>query len=207
MNTLFWNRLRYTLYTPVYDLIAKYFAPYRKAAIKKISLSPGEKVLLVGAGTGLDLPYVPDGVEVHATDLTPGMLRKLEIRAEKLGKDVHAQVMDGQQLSYADATFDAVILHLIVAVIPNPVRCLQEAERVLKPGGKAVIFDKFLPDDQQPALWRRALNRITNTLATNINRRIGDLLPATEFQLLSNEAAALRGTFRIILLQKPLAST
>lgn len=202
MNTLRWNRLRYTLYTPVYDLIARYFAPYRKTAVAKLGLRPGQRVLLVGAGTGLDLPYLPAGVEIHAIDLTPSMLKQLKQRASQLKKTVDARVMNGQQLTYADASFDAVILHLIVAVIPDPVRCLQEAERVLKPGGKAVIFDKFLPDDQQPAFWRRLLNSITNTLATNINRKLGDLLAHTQFHLLTNEAVALQGTFRICLLTK-----
>lgn len=96
----------------------------------------GEEVLIIGAGTGADLPFLPSGARITAIDLTPAMLARLEQRAAALGHSVQAHVMDGQALSLPSNRYDAVILHLILAVFPDPVACIREAERVLKPGGR-----------------------------------------------------------------------
>jgi ubiquinone/menaquinone biosynthesis C-methylase UbiE len=90
--------------------------------------------------------------------------------------------MDGHALKFPDASFDAVILHLIVAVIPDPVKCLREAARVLRPGGRAVIFDKFVPDDQRPPLALRLPNPLTSLFGTEITRKLGPLLAESGLQ-------------------------
>ncbi|HKV13086.1 MAG TPA: methyltransferase domain-containing protein [Thermoanaerobaculia bacterium] len=198
MDATAWNRLRYTVWAPIYDGIAR-FGRYRRRSIDLLALRPGEKVLIVGAGTGADLPYLPAGVSVLATDLTPAMLARAPVRP-----GVETRVMDGQKLDLPDAEFDAVILHLIVAVIPDPVACLREASRVLKPGGRITVFDKFLPDGAKPSLPRRMLNRVTGLLFSDINRRLGDVLKASGAPLTveREEPALFGGMFRIILLRK-----
>lgn len=203
MDATAWNRLRYTVWAPVYDLIAR-FGRYRRRSIGHLALHPGERVLIVGAGTGADLPYIPLGVSVLATDLTPAMLDRAPVRA-----GVETRVMDGQKLELPDAAFDAVILHLILAVIPDPAACLREASRVLKPGGRIAVFDKFLPDGARPSLPRRALNRVTGLLFSDINRRMGDILKASGAPLSveKNEPALFGGMFRIILLRKGAIGT
>lgn len=202
MNPTRWNRIRYTLYTPVYDWVARWFAPYRRRSISLLKLQLGERVLLLGAGTGLDLPYLPEGVEITAVDITPSMVRELGKRARSRGLEVDARVMDGQQLAFPDNSFDAVVLHLILAVIPDPQACLREAERVTRPGGRLVVFDKFLPDRQEPSLVRRLANKLLRFLATDINRQMGPILAATGLKLVSQQPAALGGAFRVYLLRK-----
>jgi phosphatidylethanolamine/phosphatidyl-N-methylethanolamine N-methyltransferase len=154
INTNTWNRIRYTLWAPIYDRIAA-FPTYRRRSVDMLGLAPGEEVLIVGAGTGADLPHLPTTVNLTAIDLTPAMLNRLRARAQALGRPVDARVMDGQALDLPTARFDAVILHLILAVIPDPVACIKEVERVLKPGGRVVIFDKFVPDAEEPGMGRR----------------------------------------------------
>jgi len=196
-----WNIMRYSLYTPIYDLVAGLFASYRQQSIAQLALQGGESVLLVGAGTGLDLKYLPKDVQITATDLTPAMLSLMQLRARQRS-NIKVERMDGQQLAYADASFDAVILHLIVAVIPDPVRCLKEAERVLKPGGRIVIFDKFLPEASTASVGRKILGTLTSLLFSDINRKFSPIQATTKLQLIHNKAAALGGAFRYILLQK-----
>ncbi|MBD1398670.1 methyltransferase domain-containing protein [Pontibacter sp. JH31] len=205
LNTNTWNRLRYTVYLPVYDLIAdRVFRRHRKRSVQLLQAKPDDRIFLVGAGTGLDLPYLKGYTCITANDITPGMITKLKARAEKLGIPVDAHVMDGQQLTYADSIFDAVILHLIIAVIPDPVACIQEVERVLKPGGAVMVFDKFLPDGQKPSLLRRLFNQVASTLFSDVNRSIGNIVSHTSLQVELNESAAFGGTFRIVRLRKPL---
>ncbi|MHA6247348.1 class I SAM-dependent methyltransferase [Pontibacter sp. CAU 1760] len=207
LNTNAWNRLRYTLYLPIYDLVAdRFFRRCRKRSVALLGAHSTDELLILGAGSGLDLPYLQDYPNITAIDITPGMIALLQKRAERLGIPVKAKVMDGQALMFADASFDAVLLHLILAVIPDPVACLQEAERVLKPGGTVMVFDKFLSDGVQPSPVRRLLNQIASTLFSDINRSIGSIVSHTSLQVELNEPAALGGTFRLIRLRKPALS-
>ncbi|NDK56646.1 class I SAM-dependent methyltransferase [Pontibacter fetidus] len=203
LNTNTWNRLRYTLYLPIYDLIAdRIFRKYRKRSVELLNAKPSDAILLLGAGTGLDLPYMQQYTNLTAIDITPGMITKLQQRAEKLGVTIDAQVMNGQQLAFADNSFDAVVAHLILAVIPDPIACIKEVERVLKPGGTVMIFDKFLPDGQKPTIARHFFNQIAGTLFSDINRSIGTIVSHTNLTIELNEPAALNGTFRLVRLRK-----
>lgn len=205
LNTNHWNRIRYTLYTPIYDLlVGKIFTGSRRKSIEMLQVRPGEKVLLVGAGTGLDFDFLPKDARLYAGDITPSMVSKMQIRAKKLGLNATVEVMDGQNLSFPDNYFDKVILHLIVAVIPDPVTCLQETERVLKPGGEAVIFDKFRPQNQELSKFRAFFNKLTSFLFSDITRVIEKLLAQTNFRIDQDIPANFNGNFRILKIRKPL---
>lgn len=202
INTNTWNRIRYTLYEPFYDLAARWFAVQRRRSIELLALKPNERVLLIGAGTGLDLEFLPKDVFIEANDITPAMVYHLAHRAGELGIKVKSEVMDGQDLRYDPETFDAVILHLIMAIIPDPILCIQEVERVLKKGGRAVIFDKFLPDDRKPSWVRMVVNLFSNLIATNINRQLGPILKTTSLGIVHEEPAGFGGFLKIVLVKK-----
>ncbi len=203
MNATIWNKIRYTLYLPFYDLIVMSFDHLRKRSIEKLGITSGQSVLIVGAGTGLDLKYIPEGASVTATDITPGMIAKLSRRATGLGMDMESMVMDGQALEFENDSFDHIILHLIIAVIPDPYKCIREVERTLRPGGTAVVFDKFVKEGDNPSLARRILNVFTRTFFTDINRNFNEIISGTSFKIEQDEPAAFGGNFRIILLRKP----
>jgi ubiquinone/menaquinone biosynthesis C-methylase UbiE len=153
----------------------------------------------VGAGTGADLPYVPAGVRTVATDLTPAMLE----RARARGGEAHLAVMDGHRLAVRPDAFDAAALHLILAVIPDPAACLRETARAVRPGGRIVVFDKFVRG-ARPPLALRALNLFTRVLATEITRRFEDILERSGAPLVVEDdaPAAARGLFRYVLLRR-----
>ena len=60
VNTLGWNRVRYTLLAPLYDRVAG-FRPQRKRSLEVLDARPGERVLIDGCGTGADLAFIPTG--------------------------------------------------------------------------------------------------------------------------------------------------
>ena len=71
-----WPQLRYSLYAPIYDLFAGRFARQRQRSLRLAGPGAQDRVLLVGAGTGLDLPELRACGEVLATDISPAMLAR-----------------------------------------------------------------------------------------------------------------------------------
>ncbi|HVE71032.1 MAG TPA: methyltransferase domain-containing protein [Thermoanaerobaculia bacterium] len=197
INTNRWNRARYTLYAPFYNRIVRVVERGRRRAIELLDVQPGERVLIDGCGTGLDLDLLPRDCVVTAIDLTPAMVEKTRARAASLGMPIDARVMDAAALDFADESFDVVILHLILAVVPDPHTSAREAARVLRRGGRASVFDKFAAG--RPSLARRALNSITNLVATDITRSLDGVLDGSGFTVLREEPSVFGGVFRVAI--------
>jgi len=202
INTNNWNKIRYTLYTPGYDLIGRLLNESRKKSIDSLELKSNDKVLIVGAGTGLDLEFISVDCDITATDITPSMIKKLRSRNSIFKRRVRSLVMDGQSLDFSDNSFDYVILHLILAVIPDPSKCLQEVERVLKKGGQVAVYDKFVGRGMKVSKIRKSANLLTNFLVSDITRDFESILESTELQLISDQKADFDGIFRLIKLEK-----
>lgn len=202
ISTNRWNRFRYTLYAPGYDLVARIFSKSRNRSIHELGIAPGDEVLIVGAGTGLDLEFITEDCHITATDITPAMIAQTLKKNILLKRNLRAEVMDGQRLNFDDNTADKIILHLILAVIPDPVACLKECERVLKPGGRITVFDKFIPKGHKLSLLRKIFNPFTNFLFSNINRRFENIVSETSLIIESDVPADLNGNFRIIRMGK-----
>lgn len=208
LNTTAWNRLRYGLYAPLYDaVVERALRRPRHEALAQVHWRPGMRVLLVGAGTGLDLPWLPRDLELHATDLAPAMVRRLSRRAAALDRDVEAAVMDAEALDFPDGHFDVVVMHLILAVMPDPARGLAEAHRVLADDGQLCVMDKFQADDRPAGLGRRALNLATSAIATDITRRARPLLEAAGFVIEADRPVLMGSLFRALVARKAPASS
>jgi len=197
-----WNRIIYSLWAPVYDrTVNRFFTPGRKRAMEMLALQPGERVLIVGVGTGTDLPLIPEGVEAVGIDLSPAMLARAQARLPLPGREVTLIQGDAQQLQVEEGRFDAVLFNLILSVIPDGAACLRENLRALKPGGRAVIFDKFLPDDGKLSLGRRLLNLGSTFFGTDITRRFNHLADGCHIAILKNEPSLAGGAYRVILVR------
>jgi phosphatidylethanolamine/phosphatidyl-N-methylethanolamine N-methyltransferase len=198
-----WAEHRWNIYAPYYDRLAG-FIPQRRRSIEIARIQPGERVLVCGCGTGLDLPLLPPGIEIDGVDLSPGMLELA--RAKSAGLNIRLQTMDAQNLAFPDATFDLVILHLIIAIVPDPLRALQEAVRVLKPAGRIALFDKYFHGPGQPRLIRRILNPIWRAIATDLNTRTLEFAAQAGLRVIHEEPAMLAGMFRIVRLERQTQS-
>ncbi len=197
-----WNRFIYRLWAPIYDQsVNRIFHPGRSRAIQLLNLKPGEKVLLVGVGTGADLPLLPEGVEAVGVDLSPNMLARARSKLPLTDRTVELIQGDAQSLLVEAGSFDAVVYNLILSVIPNGALCLRENLRALKPEGRAVIFDKFAPEAGRLSVFRKILNWFSTLFGTEITRRFGEMLDGCEAQVTHQEASILKGNYRIFLIE------
>jgi phosphatidylethanolamine/phosphatidyl-N-methylethanolamine N-methyltransferase len=197
------NRAIYRLWAPVYDAtVDRLFRPGRRQALRLLDLKPGERVLLVGVGTGADLPLLPEGVEAVGVDLSPEMLTRARSRLPLPGRPVILVRGDAQAPLVERGSFDAAILNLILSVIPDGRACLQAALPALKPGGRAVIFDKFLAEGGRPSAVRRVLNVFSTILGTDITRQFGPMLAGSGWGIVCQETSILRGNYQVVLLER-----
>ncbi len=198
-----WNQMVYRLWAPIYDsTVNRFFMPGRKRTLQLLNLQPGERVLIVGVGTGADLPLLPAGVDTTGIDLSPEMLAKARFKLNRCPASIKLIRGDAQALLVNAASFDAVILNLILSVIPDGNACLKSALRALKPGGRIVIFDKFLPEGKSISFGRRFINIFSTLLGTDINRRLSDLTKGCPCVTTHAEPSIANGMYRIILLKK-----
>jgi len=193
----------YTLIAPFYDLVvAKATHKIRKASLQQIGLlsQPDDKILITGIGTGLDIPHLPADRHYCGIDVTPKMLRKAERR--KGSTNITLQIGDAMNLPFEDESFDLIVMHLILAVVPDPKLALLEAQRVVKTNGHILVLDKFLKPGQL-AIMRRLVNPIIRHIATQTTVVFEHLLEeCVHLNKIEDKPVLASGWFRRILLEK-----
>jgi len=193
-------RLAYTLLSPFYDwFVGPAFRAARRRSLAALP-SGGEQVLLNGVGTGLDLPLLPAGPRYVGLDLTRAMLLRSRARAD--GLDYSSVRGDSLALPFRDASFDHAVLHLILAVVPEPVQALAETARVVRQGGSILIFDKFLARGIRAPL-RRLFSPLAARIATRLDVVLDDLLERVPgIVLMHDQPSVAGGWFRLIQLKR-----
>ena len=155
----------------------------------------------MGVGTGADLEFLTSSSMIIGADLSVPMLRRARQKAERHPVLFVSVCCDASMLPLNDMTVDAVVLTLVVSVVPNPRRCLEESLRVVRSGGRILVLDKFVPRGESPSFLRRLVNLLTRTFGTDINRsweQLSDGLGTT----LVDEPVGGSGSLRIIVVEK-----
>jgi phosphatidylethanolamine/phosphatidyl-N-methylethanolamine N-methyltransferase len=161
----------------VYDLIfGPTLHPGRLQAIEKMNIRPGERVLEVGVGTGINLSLYPKDCAVTGIDFSSSMLEKARERVAR--KDIRNVVrllqMDAADLKFADNSFDIVYAPYLISVVPDPVKVAQEMRRVCRPGGRIIFLNHFL----SPNLILSRVERMISPLTIHIGFKSDLDLPA-----------------------------
>ncbi|MNJ53084.1 Demethylmenaquinone methyltransferase [compost metagenome] len=200
-----WNKLIYRAGAPFYDVLfnAGPFARARKKVFADLELKPGQRVLMVGVGTGADLRFFcGKKLEITAVDLSPAMLAQAK---SKSGEDEQIRFleMDAQELRFADKSFDLVIASLILSVVPDEHKCMSELVRVTKERGRIVIFDKFKGGERKMPLMMRILRPLIAVMGTDIGRDYREILkPHLERLIIREDSPAMFGEmYRKIVLE------
>lgn len=149
------------------------------------------RILELGAGAGWlwanNADRIPAGWQITLSDFSPGML----VEQRKTLADVpHAfqhEEIDAQAISYADATFDAVIANHMLYHVPDRVQAIADIRRVLKPSGTLYTATNGLKHMQE-------LHRIMERLGFQRNDYLGGFVAENGYRL-ENAAEQLQAQF------------
>ena len=167
----------------VYDKLAKVYDiifgptlhPGRLRAIERMDIQPGERVLEVGVGTGINLSLYPKNCSVTGIDFSESMLEIARERAERKDiRNVRLLQMDAADLKFADNAFDIVYAPSLISVVPDPVRVAHEMRRVCRPGGRVILLNHFL----SPNLFLSRIERLISPFTIHIGFKADLDLPA-----------------------------
>ena len=137
------------------------------------------RVLELGAGTGLNLPYYPDGLEeLTLTEPAEPMIPKLERRARKSANDYRVVAASAEELPFEENSFDTVVSTLVLCTVDDPHAAIAEIDRVLRPGGELLFLEHVRSDAKRLARWQDRLHRPWHAFAAgcHANRATVDLL-------------------------------
>ena len=119
--------------------------PGRVQAIQRMAIEPGDRVLEVGVGTGINLALYPKEASITGIDYSEEMLEKARERMARKGvRNARLLQMDGADLKFEDDSFDIVYAPYVISVVPDPVKVACEMARVCRPGGRVIILNHFL---------------------------------------------------------------
>src|SRR5262245_47427298 len=161
-------------------------------------------VLEIAVGTGRNLEHYSPGVKLSAIEFSTEMLAIARHRAGKLGREVDLREGDAQALDFADESFDSVVITLALCTIPDDRKAVQEAMRVLRPGGQLILLEHV----RSPLLPIRAIQRLLEPLtirfeADHLTREPLDYLAEEGFEVEQVERLRLGFVERVIA-RKPV---
>jgi phosphatidylethanolamine/phosphatidyl-N-methylethanolamine N-methyltransferase len=136
--------------------------PGRVDAIQRMAIQPGDRVLEVGVGTGINGVLYPRDCTVTGVDLSSSMLEKAHERIARKGvRNVRLLEMDAADLKFADDSFDIVYAPYVISVVPDPVAVTREMHRVCRPGGRIIILNHFRSKSRVGAWLERMIAPFT----------------------------------------------
>lgn len=166
---------------------------WRRVAIRLSGAKPGDRILDCATGTGdLALAFkreVGDAGKVVGTDFCAEMLEPAPAKAQRAGLDVTFEVADAMALPYADDSFDVASISFGIRNVDDPVKCLREMARVVRPGGRVVVLEFGQPKGVWGFLFRfyskHVMPRIGGLLTGN--RAAYEYLPQTSAQFAAGD--------------------
>jgi phosphatidylethanolamine/phosphatidyl-N-methylethanolamine N-methyltransferase len=147
----------------VYDLaFGPTLQPGRVRALQQMNIQPGQRVLEVGVGTGINLSLYPKSCRMTGIDFSSSMLEKARERVARGGlQQMRLLQMDAADLKFADDSFDIVYAPYLISVVPDPVRVAQEMRRVCRPGGRIIFLNHFLSPNPLVSRVERLISPFT----------------------------------------------
>ena len=179
----------YSNYAGFYDhIFGKIFHESRESAVRNLGVTPGERILEVGVGTGLSLPLYPPYCQVVAIDLSPGMLAKARVRAEQFGlTHVELHQMDAGRMSFEDDSFDTVMAAYVVTAVPDYRTVISEMIRVCRPGGRIIMLNHFSNGNKLIAALEKAISPLCKHIGFRTDLSLSTVLEGTSLHVVNKK--------------------
>ena len=174
-----WDKL-----APRFDTMASAGAEKRWGPFKSTLFSEMEgKVLFLALGTGMDIPFFPKGLDITALDISPVMIEHAQERIAVYDGTIEAHVMDVHDMPFADDSFDMVVTSCTFCSVPQPIEGLKALHRVLKPGGKLLMFEHTGSRWYPFRYMMNVMTLITRKLGPDMNRPTVSNVRAAGFRI------------------------
>ncbi len=195
----------YARWAPVYDAI---FGVITRSAIGRTmavlnALPPG-RILEIGVGTGLALPRYKREHRITGIDLSPDMLARARARTERerLANVEALAEADATRLAFADHSFDAAVAMFLITVVPDPVAVLDEAVRVVRPGGRIVLANHFSAESGPRAAFETWLARYSASLGWNPEFPIARVLGRPGMREIERKSLQPLGVYTLLVFER-----
>ena len=158
--------LRSSLFAAMYDRMSRSSEEAGVGEMRQRLLSDvSGDILELGAGTGMNLSHYDEGLaSLVLTEPEPAMLRRLQPKALEEAPNAEVVQASAEDLPFEDASFDAVVSTLVLCGVEDQARALQEAKRVLRPGGRLLFIEHVRSDDPKLARFQDRMNRLNHFL-------------------------------------------
>ena len=173
--------------------------PVRYQRRKVVPLAEG-RVLEIGIGSGLNLPFYDPGKvdEVIGLDPSEEMLGYARRTSETLPFTVEYLALEGERIPLERDSVDTVLVTYTLCTIPDAVIALEGMRRVLKPDGRLIFCEHGDAPDEAVRRWQRRLNPMWGRIGggCHLNRKIPDLIESAGFRIDDLDSMYLPGTPR-----------
>jgi ubiquinone/menaquinone biosynthesis C-methylase UbiE len=151
-------------------------------------------VLEIGFGTGSNLKYYPDSVEITALEPNLYMFKKILDRASKSNKDVTVIQGYGENIPFKDEVFDTVVVTLVLCMVSDVEKVVSEITRVLKPGGKFYFYEHVSSKSYVGMRFQSFLNPLWSFITTgcNLTRDIERIIKGAGFDEVKSRKFTIR---------------
>lgn len=193
---------KYSRFSKIYDWVESKM-PMNSFKKECVSLLTG-KILEVGIGSGANLEFYREDMDVTGIDFSPGMLELAQKKLELHNlKNVQLLEMDIENMNFPDNTFHSVLSTCVFCTVPNPEKGLQEIYRVLKPGGRAIFLEHMKSTHAPINFFLTLLNLIIHPLlGTSLLRETEKTIREIGFSRVTSKNVMMGDVVRIIIAEK-----
>lgn len=187
----------YDWFSFFYPLVDVFLRPQKGVLCREVNALPFGRLLEIGVGHGAHLPLYKTH-QITGIDTSANMLKKA---SQVKGYPVELLHMNGESLGFQEESFDYVVLAHVIAVVDNPEQLLEEAYRVLKPGGRMFILNHVTPNN-----WLKLLDHSVAVISAMFHFKavfyVEQLRALRKFSLLKEIGIGSVGYFKLLIYRK-----